>query len=172
MSDITQEQYQAEYDKEMAKLTAAAEKSTTETEQTSETQAAEKAAAADVNGLTTQLTTARATVESLREKLANTAAQLGEEKKKTTELKAVRDATLPPGALRIIKQHDPLGLGHAVWCAWELIGDEPFALRPYIDGLGAISHNSIFRYRDDVGFVWMDGSIHSLAATASYGDFY
>jgi UTP--glucose-1-phosphate uridylyltransferase len=51
-----------------------------------------------------------------------------EEKKKSVELKAIRDATLPPGALRIIKQHDPLGLGHAVWCAWELIGDEPFAV--------------------------------------------
>ena len=51
-------------------------------------------------------------------------------------------------------------------------GDDAFALRPYIDGLGAIWHNSIFRFRDDIGFIWMDGSVHSLNATASYGDFY
>ncbi|MDX2142580.1 MAG: UTP--glucose-1-phosphate uridylyltransferase [Rhodospirillaceae bacterium] len=50
------------------------------------------------------------------------------EKKKMAELKTIVDATLPPGALHIIKQHDPLGLGHAVWCAWQLIGDEPFAV--------------------------------------------
>ena len=50
------------------------------------------------------------------------------EKKKTAELKLITDATLPPGSLNIIKQHDPLGLGHAVWCAWQLIGDEPFAV--------------------------------------------
>ena len=51
-----------------------------------------------------------------------------EEKGKLAELKAVRDATLPPGAVHIVKQHDPLGLGHAVWCAWQLIGNEPFAV--------------------------------------------
>jgi UTP--glucose-1-phosphate uridylyltransferase len=51
-----------------------------------------------------------------------------EEKGKTAELKLVRDATLPPGAVHIVKQHDPLGLGHAVWCGWKLVGDEPFAV--------------------------------------------
>ena len=51
-----------------------------------------------------------------------------EEKGKLAELKIVRDSTLPPGAVHIVKQHDPLGLGHAVWCAWQLIGNEPFAV--------------------------------------------
>ncbi len=51
-----------------------------------------------------------------------------EEKGKHAELKAVRDATLPPGAVKLVKQPDPLGLGHAVWCAWKLVGDEPFAV--------------------------------------------
>ena len=50
------------------------------------------------------------------------------EKKKFTELKIVQDSNLPPGSINIVKQHDPLGLGHAVWCAWKLIGDEPFAV--------------------------------------------
>ena len=32
------------------------------------------------------------------------------------------------GTASFTRQQDPLGLGHAVWCARELIGDEPFAL--------------------------------------------
>ncbi len=41
------------------------------------------------------------------------------------EIKALR-----PGAGRIAytRQGEPLGLGHAVWCARELVGDEPFAV--------------------------------------------
>ena len=51
-------------------------------------------------------------------------------------------------------------------------GSDAFARRPFIDqGLGAVSHNSIFHYRSDLGFVWSDGSVHSLNATASFGDF-
>jgi UTP--glucose-1-phosphate uridylyltransferase len=50
------------------------------------------------------------------------------EKKKTAELKLVRAASLPPGALQMVKQHEPLGLGHAVWCAKSLVGNEPFAV--------------------------------------------
>ena len=33
-----------------------------------------------------------------------------------------------PGSTSFTRQQEPLGLGHAVWCARELIGDEPFAL--------------------------------------------
>lgn len=33
-----------------------------------------------------------------------------------------------PGQFSYTRQQSPLGLGHAVWCARELIGDEPFAL--------------------------------------------
>jgi len=35
---------------------------------------------------------------------------------------------LPPGAVAYTRQQDPLGLGHAVWCARHLVGDEPFAV--------------------------------------------
>jgi UTP--glucose-1-phosphate uridylyltransferase len=38
-------------------------------------------------------------------------------------------ADLPgPGETSFTRQQVPLGLGHAVWCAREIIGDEPFAL--------------------------------------------
>jgi UTP--glucose-1-phosphate uridylyltransferase len=33
-----------------------------------------------------------------------------------------------PGTTSFTRQQEPLGLGHAVWCARELIGREPFAL--------------------------------------------
>ena len=32
------------------------------------------------------------------------------------------------GATSFTRQQAPLGLGHAVWCARELVGDEPFAV--------------------------------------------
>ena len=37
------------------------------------------------------------------------------------------DGTVP-GRLAYVRQMDPLGLGHAVWCARHLIGDGPFAV--------------------------------------------
>jgi len=39
-------------------------------------------------------------------------------------------AAMLPGEGRIIsvRQHEPLGLGHAVWCARDIIGNEPFAV--------------------------------------------
>jgi len=47
---------------------------------------------------------------------------------KTEEL-AILEADLPqPGQTSFTRQQEPLGLGHAVWCARHLIGDEPFAL--------------------------------------------
>ena len=33
-----------------------------------------------------------------------------------------------PGQVTYLRQMEPLGLGHAVWCARRLIGDEPFAV--------------------------------------------
>ncbi|MDX1484706.1 MAG: UTP--glucose-1-phosphate uridylyltransferase [Alphaproteobacteria bacterium] len=48
---------------------------------------------------------------------------------KSTELeRAMAAADLPAGAAQFVTQEQPLGLGHAVWCARELVGDEPFAV--------------------------------------------
>lgn len=33
-----------------------------------------------------------------------------------------------PGDITIVRQQEPLGLGHAVWCARRIVGDEPFAV--------------------------------------------
>ncbi|XSG83358.1 MAG: UTP--glucose-1-phosphate uridylyltransferase GalU [Methyloligella sp. ZOD6] len=46
-----------------------------------------------------------------------------------TETLAQLNAELPlAGQTSFTRQQDPLGLGHAVWCAREIVGDEPFAL--------------------------------------------
>ena len=47
---------------------------------------------------------------------------------KRKEIDALAAAMLPEGAACFTRQQAPLGLGHAVWCARDLIGDEPFAL--------------------------------------------
>lgn len=42
---------------------------------------------------------------------------------------AMLAADLPsPGSVSFIRQQEPAGLGHAVWCARDVIGDEPFAI--------------------------------------------
>jgi UTP--glucose-1-phosphate uridylyltransferase len=35
---------------------------------------------------------------------------------------------LKPGAVAYVRQQEPMGLGHAVWCARDVVGDEPFAV--------------------------------------------
>ena len=48
--------------------------------------------------------------------------------KKTALLKTLQETNMDSGAIAYIRQHKALGLGHAVWCARRLIGDEPFAV--------------------------------------------
>src|SRR6185437_2895553 len=47
---------------------------------------------------------------------------------KTKELAALLGELPPAGACSFTRQQAPLGLGHAVWCAREIVGDEPFAV--------------------------------------------
>jgi len=47
---------------------------------------------------------------------------------KTRELAALRDWMPRPGKVAYTRQMEPLGLGHAVWCARDLVGDDPFAV--------------------------------------------
>src|SRR3954467_15742139 len=50
------------------------------------------------------------------------------QRKKKTALDELSDALLEPGAMSFTRQQAPLGLGHAVWCARDIVGDEPFAV--------------------------------------------
>ncbi len=47
---------------------------------------------------------------------------------KTDMLQKVLNSEMPAGKLFLTRQPKPLGLGHAVWCAARLVGDEPFAI--------------------------------------------
>ena len=47
---------------------------------------------------------------------------------KTELLEILRDTNMDSGAIAYVRQNRPMGLGHAVWCARRLIGDEPFAV--------------------------------------------
>ncbi len=56
--------------------------------------------------------------------LYNTLAERG----KDEELSRLMRMQPEPGTTSFTRQQVPLGLGHAVWCARDLVGDEPFAL--------------------------------------------
>ena len=43
-------------------------------------------------------------------------------------LKILKSTNMDSGEVAYVRQHKPLGLGHAVWCARHLIANEPFAV--------------------------------------------
>ncbi len=60
----------------------------------------------------------------LQFELNDTLAQRG----KNDELAKLQSMQPKPGATSFTRQQAPMGLGHAVWCARDIVGDEPFAL--------------------------------------------
>jgi UTP--glucose-1-phosphate uridylyltransferase len=50
------------------------------------------------------------------------------ERNKHAELDMLKALQLTPGSLVTVRQQEPLGLGHAIWCARAFIGDDPFAI--------------------------------------------
>ncbi|MCE2517112.1 MAG: UTP--glucose-1-phosphate uridylyltransferase GalU [Alphaproteobacteria bacterium] len=51
-----------------------------------------------------------------------------ESRSKTEALALVRDMMHQPGSVAYIRQQEPAGLGHAVWCARHIVADEPVAV--------------------------------------------
>lgn len=49
-------------------------------------------------------------------------------RKKASALKALEATRVTPGSMLSVRQQEPLGLGHAIWCAREFIGNDPFAI--------------------------------------------
>ena len=43
-------------------------------------------------------------------------------------LDLLHQTRLKPGAVAYVRQQEPMGLGHAIWCARDIVGDEPFAI--------------------------------------------
>ncbi len=50
------------------------------------------------------------------------------ERGKDAELRVLDSSRLAPGQIAYVRQQEPAGLGHAVWCARHITGDEPFAV--------------------------------------------
>lgn len=50
------------------------------------------------------------------------------QRNKNAELTLLNGLLPKAGTASFTRQQEPLGLGHAVWCAREIVGDEPFAL--------------------------------------------
>src|SRR3546814_8137419 len=46
-------------------------------------------------------------------------------KERGKSLEAIESIRQKPGSPVYVRQQEPLGLGHAVWCAREIVGDEP-----------------------------------------------
>ncbi len=44
------------------------------------------------------------------------------------DLSVLEPTRLGPGNCAYVRQQEPLGLGHAIWCARDIVGDEPFAI--------------------------------------------
>mgnify|MGYP000244273484 CR=1 FL=1 len=44
------------------------------------------------------------------------------------DLSVLEPTRLGPGQCAYVRQQEPKGLGHAIWCARDLVGDEPFAI--------------------------------------------
>lgn len=51
-----------------------------------------------------------------------------EAKGKTQLLEALQNTNMESGAVAYVRQHKAMGLGHAVWCARRLVGNEPVAV--------------------------------------------
>ncbi len=51
-----------------------------------------------------------------------------ENKNKNAILKEIEQLVPKTGTIIYTRQNEPLGLGHAIWCARHIIGDEPFAV--------------------------------------------
>jgi len=50
------------------------------------------------------------------------------EKGKDDLLKQIQELVPQTGTIVYTRQNQPLGLGHAIWCARDIVGDEPFAV--------------------------------------------
>lgn len=50
------------------------------------------------------------------------------ERNKLDALAALEPSSIEAGSLVAVRQQEPLGLGHAIWCARSFIGDDPFAI--------------------------------------------
>ena len=90
---------------------------------------------------------------------------------KTELLETLKSTNMDSGAIAYIRQHKALGLGHAVWCARRLIGNEPFAVMlpdDVIAGETSCLKQMVDAYEETGGAMVATMEV-SPSATSSYG---
>ncbi|NOD77916.1 MULTISPECIES: UTP--glucose-1-phosphate uridylyltransferase GalU [unclassified Ruegeria] len=92
-------------------------------------------------------------------------------KKKDKLLEILNETNMESGAIAYIRQHKALGLGHAVWCARRLIGDEPFAVMLPDDVIAADKPclQQMIEAYEETGGNMVAAMEVSLEKTSSYG---
>src|ERR1700744_1678913 len=93
-------------------------------------------------------------------------------REKTAELNSLLESLPQTGSVGFIRQQQPLGLGHAVWCARHFVGNEPFAVLLPDDLMvgkpGALSQMMI-SYREVGGGCIVAAEQKSREETKRYG---
>lgn len=92
-------------------------------------------------------------------------------KGKTELLELLKSTNMDSGAIAYIRQHKALGLGHAVYCARRLVGDEPFAVMLPDDVIASEKSclgQMVEAYQETGGSMVATMEV-SPAQTASYG---
>jgi UTP--glucose-1-phosphate uridylyltransferase len=91
---------------------------------------------------------------------------------KTTELNSLLESLPDTGSVNFTRQQKPLGLGHAVWCARHMVGDEPFAVLLPDDlmvGKPGALKQMVDAYRKVDGGVLVAAEEKPLEETSRYG---
>ena len=86
-------------------------------------------------------------------------------------LAVLKQTNMESGAIAYVRQHKALGLGHAVWCARRLIGDEPFAVMLPDDVIAAERPclQQMIEAYEDIGGCMVAAMEVSPAKASSYG---
>lgn len=90
---------------------------------------------------------------------------------KTELLEILKSTNMDSGAIAYIRQHKAMGLGHAVWCARRLIGNEPFAVMlpdDVIAGEKSCLHQMVEAYEETGGSMVAAMEV-APERTSSYG---
>jgi UTP--glucose-1-phosphate uridylyltransferase len=93
-------------------------------------------------------------------------------REKTTELNSLLESLPDTGSVNFTRQQKPLGLGHAVWCARHMVGDEPFAVLLPDDlmvGKPGALKQMVDAYRKVDGGVLVAAEEKPLEETSRYG---
>jgi UTP--glucose-1-phosphate uridylyltransferase len=93
------------------------------------------------------------------------------EKGKTALLDVLDGTNMESGTIAYVRQNRPMGLGHAVWCARRMIGDEPFAviLPDDVISAGTACLKQMVDAYQETGGAMVAAMEVSDSATSSYG---